>query len=175
MALRGALAVLFGIAAIIWPAKTLAVLVITFGAYALIDGCYLCFSALRARDEERSWALYLVAGLVGALVGILMLGLPGVSIVVFLMAVAAWAIVKGVFELVAAVKLREVLRGEWLYVIAGALSVAFGLLVFFSPGLGAAVLLTYLALYALLFGVLLIGLAFRLRRAQTISAAWMTE
>lgn len=168
MALRGALAVLFGISAIVWPAKTLAVLVIAFGGYALIDGCYLCVSALRARDDKPSSGMHLMAGFTGALIGTLILVVPGVSVILFLSAVAVWAIVKGVFEMVSAFRLRKVIQGEWLYVIAGALSVAFGVFVVASPGVGAMVLFTCLALYVLLFGVLMIGLAFRLRRVQSI-------
>jgi uncharacterized membrane protein HdeD (DUF308 family) len=164
-AARGALAVAFGVAAIAWPAKTLAVIVVAFGAYALVDGCYLCVSALSARGE-RNRGMYLAAGLAGTLLGIFMLAVPTTSLVLLLYAVAAWAILKGILEIIVALRLRALIEGEWLYGLAGALSLALGVIIFASPSLGAVVFLTWLALYALLFGAVLIGIALRLRRAQ---------
>lgn len=166
-AARGVCAMLFGIAAIAWPAKTLAVIVLAFGAYALVDGCYLCLSALSARRDDRTWGMYLSAGFAGAIVGIFILLVPAASLVLLLYAVAAWAFVKGVLEMIVAMRLRQLIESEWLYGLAGALSLALGAVIFLTPGVGAVVLLTWLALYSLLFGAVLIGLAFRLRRAQT--------
>ena len=121
-ATRGALAMLFGIAAIAWPAKTLAVIALAFGVYALVDGCYLCVSAFSARGTERSWGMYLLAGVAGVLVGIFMLLVPAASLILLLYAVAVWAVVKGILEIVLAIRLRKIVEAEWLYGLAGALS-----------------------------------------------------
>lgn len=166
IALRGALAVLFGFVAIVQPAATLAAIVIVFGAYALVDGIYLCISAISARNAEPNWGIYLVGGIAGTLIGILTLVMPGVTALALLYGVAAWAIVKGVLEMVAAFRLRKYIRGEWLYLLAGALSLGLGFYILARPGIGALVLVTWLAIYALLFGTVLIAVAFRLRKAQ---------
>ena len=174
IALRGALAVLFGIVAIVQPAATVAAVVIVFGLYALVDGVYLSVSALSARNEEPNWGMYLLGGIVGTLIGIWTLVMPGITALALLYAVAGWAVIKGVVEMIAAFWLRKVISGEWLYIIAGALSLVLGFYMLARPAIGAVVLLTWLAVYALLFGLMLIAVAMRLRKAQLSGGRPMT-
>src|SRR5688572_19897553 len=166
LALRGGLAVLFGIVAITQPAATFAAVVTVFGIYALVDGVYLCVSALRARNEEPNWWMYLLGGMVGTLIGVVTLIMPGITGLALLYAVAGWAVVKGIVEMIAAFRLRKVIDGEWLYFFAGALSLILGFYMLARPAIGAVVLLTWLAFYALVFGIMLIAVAMRLRKAQ---------
>lgn len=161
---RGLLAILFGVLAFLWPGLTLSVLVIFFGAYALVDGVFAIVSAIRYRDRLERWWLWLIEGLLGVVVGVLTFLWPGLTAFVLLAFIAAWAIVTGTLEIVAAVELRKVIRGEWVLALSGALSIAFGVLLFVWPGPGLLSLAWLIGLYAVLFGIAFVALAFRLRR-----------
>jgi uncharacterized membrane protein HdeD (DUF308 family) len=160
VALRGLFAVLFGLMAFIWPGLTLATLVILFGAYSFVDGVFALFAAVQHRD--RFWAL-LIEGIAGIAAGIVTLFMPGITAIALLYVIAAWAIVTGVFEIIAAVRLRKVLQGEALLILSGIASIVFGGLLLFRPGAGALAMAWIIGSYALVFGVLLIALGFRLR------------
>jgi uncharacterized membrane protein HdeD (DUF308 family) len=158
LALRGAAGILLGIAAFAWPALSLFVLVILFGAYLLVDGIL----ALVAGAMARSWLLVL-EGAASVIAGILALIWPGITALVLLFLIAAWAIVTGVAELVAAVRLRRIIRNEWLLVLIGVASILFGVLLVINPGAGLLTLIWLIGAYSLVFGILLVALAFRLR------------
>jgi uncharacterized membrane protein HdeD (DUF308 family) len=158
LALRGVAGILLGIAAFAWPGLTLVVLVILFGAYLLVDGVL----ALIAGVMARSWLLVL-EGAAGVIVGILTLVWPGITALVLLFLVAAWAIVTGVAELVGAVRLRRIIRNEWLLVLIGVASILFGVLLVINPRAGLLTLVFLIGAYSLVGGVLLVALAFRLR------------
>jgi uncharacterized membrane protein HdeD (DUF308 family) len=160
VSLRGLFAVLFGLMAFIWPGLTLATLVILFGAYSFVDGVFALFAAVQHRD--RFWAL-LIEGIAGIAAGIVTLFMPGITAIALLYVIAAWAIVTGVFEIIAAVRLRKVLQGEALLILSGIASIVFGGLLLFRPGAGALAMAWIIGSYALVFGVLLIALGFRLR------------
>ena len=133
IALRGLVAVLFGAAAFAWPALTLLALVALFGAYALVDGAAAIVSAVRGADGGgRSWAL-LVEGLVGVAAGVWALAAPGLTALALLYVIAGWALVTGVLEIVAAIRLRDELEGEWMLATGGLLSALFGLYVAVFP------------------------------------------
>jgi uncharacterized membrane protein HdeD (DUF308 family) len=161
LALRGAAAILLGIAAFIWPGLTLLVLVILFGAYLLVDGVL----ALVAGGMTRSW-LVLIEGVASVIVGILTLIWPGITAVVLLVLVAAWAIITGLIELYAALRLRRIIKNEWLLILGGVASVVFGVLLIVNPRAGLLALTWLVGAYALLFGVILVALAFRLRSSK---------
>jgi uncharacterized membrane protein HdeD (DUF308 family) len=154
--------ILFGIITFISPAISLAALVLVFGAYAFADGVLSIVSAVRRRGEGRWWML-LLEGLVGIAAGIVTLFWPGITAIALLYVIAAWAIVTGVLELIAAVRLRKEIRGEWLLALGGIASIAFGVLVALFPGPGALALVLWIGAYALVFGVLLVVLSFKLR------------
>jgi uncharacterized membrane protein HdeD (DUF308 family) len=164
VALRGALAVLFGVFAWTWPGPTLLALVILWGAFAIADGVVALLMAWQVRDSGKPvWHLILV-GVCGVLAGVLAFAWPGATAIVLLMLIAAWAIVTGVLEIVTAIRIRKEIRNEWLLGLAGALSIVFGVLMVANPGAGALALIAVIGLYAVLFGVLLIALGFRLRK-----------
>jgi uncharacterized membrane protein HdeD (DUF308 family) len=163
LVLRGFFDVLFGIAAFVWPGITLAVLVLLYGAFALVDGSFAIAAVLVGRTRGMpSWAL-LVEGLAGIAVGAITLFWPGITQLALLFMIAAWAVVTGVFEIVAAVRLRKEIRGEWLLALSGVLSVAVGVALVVNPGAGLLAISWMIGTYAIIFGVLFIVLGFRLR------------
>jgi uncharacterized membrane protein HdeD (DUF308 family) len=166
LALRGLAGILLGIAAFAWPGITLLVLVILLGAYLLADGVL----ALIAGGLGRSWLL-LLEGALGIVAGLLAVFWPAITAVVLLFLVAAWAIVTGVTELVAAIRLRRFIKREWLLVLGGVASIVFGILLVVWPAAGLLTLVWLTGAYALVFGALLLGLAFRLRGSRTTSRA----
>lgn len=163
MMLRGVAALIFGLLTLLNPGITLVVLVIFFGAYAIVDGVFALITALANRREERQWVALLVNGLLSLAVGIATFVWPGITAFALLYLIAAWALITGIMEIVTAIRLREVIRGEWLLVLAGVLSILFGILLFSRPGAGALAVVLWIGAYAVIFGILLIVLAFRLR------------
>jgi uncharacterized membrane protein HdeD (DUF308 family) len=162
LVLRGVAGVLFGLAAFFWPGVTLVVLVAMFGAYALVDGIFNVVAAIRSADSDRWWAL-LIAGILGIVAGVWTFFWPDVTALALLYLIAAWAVVTGILEIVAAIRLRREIEGEWMLVLSGFLSVLFGLYIAFVPGAGALAIVWIIGAYALVSGVLLIALGFRLR------------
>jgi uncharacterized membrane protein HdeD (DUF308 family) len=161
--LRGICAVIFGLAAFTWPGITLAVLILFFGAYVLVDGIFAVASSFGRRKEGKfPWSLFIV-GLISIVVGAITFVWPGLTALVLLYLIAAWAIVRGIFEVVAAIELRKQIEGEWFLIFAGIASVIFGILLMFWPGAGVLALLWLIGTFAIIFGVLLIILAFKLR------------
>ncbi|MBV9404870.1 MAG: HdeD family acid-resistance protein [Acidobacteriaceae bacterium] len=163
LALRGLVAILFALFTFAVPGITLAVLVILFGAYALVDGVIAIVSAVRAAHGHRRWIAFLVEGIVGILAGLVTLFVPAVTFAFLIYVVGAWAIVTGVLEIAAAVRLRQHVAGEWLLILTGIISVIFGVVVFWAPIVGALAIAWWLGVYAFIFGILLLVLAFRLR------------
>jgi uncharacterized membrane protein HdeD (DUF308 family) len=161
LALRGLAAVIFGILAFIWPGVTVTILVLFFGAYALWDGIFALIGAFRTEGKRR-WPLVL-EGLVGIAAGLFVFFWPGPATLALLYVIGAWAVITGIFEIIAAIRLREEIEGEWLMLISGVLSVLFGIALFIWPAAGALALTWMIAAYAILFGILLIVLGFRLR------------
>jgi uncharacterized membrane protein HdeD (DUF308 family) len=160
--LRGVLAILFGVVAFVWPAISIAALVLLFGAYALVDGIFAVIAALtNTAGMQRWWVL--LEGVVGIVIGVLTFFWPGVTAFVLLYFIAAWSIVTGVLEILAAIELRKAITNEWLLIVSGILSVLFGLLVVLYPSAGALSVIWIIALYAVVFGILLIMLGLRLR------------
>jgi uncharacterized membrane protein HdeD (DUF308 family) len=163
LAIRGAAAILFGIGAFLWPGITLAVLVLLFGAYSLVDGIFAVIAGIAARKEQERWWMMVLEGLAGIIIGVITFVYPGVTALVLLYLIAAWSIITGVFEIAAAIRLRQEIEGEWLLILAGILSIIFGVLLVVLPGPGALALIWLIGSYAIVFGILLLVLAFRLR------------
>ncbi|MDL4770869.1 MULTISPECIES: HdeD family acid-resistance protein [Thermomonosporaceae] len=163
LALRGAFAVLFGVVAWVWPGITVLALVVLFGAYALVDGVMALAEAVRGGPgASRAWRA--VSGVAGVVLGIAALVWPGITGLALLMLIAAWAVITGVMEIIAAIALRKEVHGEWLYAVTGVISVVFGVLLFAWPVSGALAVVWLIGLFSILFGAVLIGAAFRLRR-----------
>lgn len=161
--LRGVAALIFGLLTLFNPRISLVALVILFGAYAIVDGVATIISAIANRQGERHWAALLLEGLVSLAIGIVTFLWPGITALALLFLIAAWAVITGVTEIVTAIRLRSAIRNEWLMILAGALSVVFGILLFLAPGPGALAVALWIGAYAVIFGILLIVLAFRLR------------
>jgi uncharacterized membrane protein HdeD (DUF308 family) len=172
--LRGIAAIVFGILALAWPGVTLVSLVLLWGAWALVDGVTALVAGWKARDGAKPmWQIVLV-GLVGIAAGVLTFLMPGVTAIALLIMIAVWAIVSGVFQIIAAIRLRREIANEWMLILSGALSVVFGALMIISPGAGALAVLWVIGSFAIAFGVLLVILAFRLKKhavAPTQAAA----
>ena len=161
--LRGLLAVVFGVIAFFEPQSAFAALVLLFGAYAFVDGVFALIALFRGAGRDRFWVLVLEA-IVGIGIGVLTIARPATTALVLLYYVGIWAILTGVFELMAAIRLRKEITGEFWLGLAGVLSIAFGILLFVVPGSAALALTIWIGAYAFIFGVMLLLLAFRLRK-----------
>ncbi len=161
--LRGIAAILFGVIAWVMPQLSLTVLLLVFGIYALADGVLGVWTAISARKERDHWWLLLFWGLTGIGIGLLTLLAPGITAMILLFYIAIWAIVTGVLQLVAAVRLRKELQGEWLFLIGGLISILFGFILVSRPVAGALALLWLIATYAVIFGIIIVLLALKLR------------
>ena len=170
LALRGLVAVLFGVLAFMWPGATLITLVWLFGAFALVNGILSLVLAAKTPKGYPKVGSLILGGLLGILAGLLAFVMPGITALGLLILIAAWAIVTGIMELVAAVKLRKIINNEWLLVLAGIASVVFGVLLLFQPAAGALVLIWWIGAWALLSGILLMILAFRMRNWKGLIA-----
>jgi uncharacterized membrane protein HdeD (DUF308 family) len=163
LTIRGVVAMLFGVFTFFWPAITLTVLALVFGAYALMDGIFNIVSAIRGgRGHERWWVLVL-EGIVSLGAGVITFFWPGMTVLALIYVLAVWAILTGVLEFAAAIELRKYITGEWLLALAGVASVIFGFLLFFRPFAGAIVVAWWIGAYAIVFGALMIALSLRLR------------
>ena len=161
--LRGIAFIVFGVLAFMWPGLTLVTLVLFWGAFALVDGVLALAQAIMGGSMGPRWWLALI-GVAGIAAGILTFMWPLVTAFLLLTFTACWAIVLGVFQIAGAIKLRKEIDNEWTLILGGVLSVLFGLVLLAAPGLGAVVLIWVVASYAVLFGVLLVMLAFRLKK-----------
>jgi uncharacterized membrane protein HdeD (DUF308 family) len=163
VALRGIVAIIFGLLALIWPGLTLFVLIALFGAYALVDGIFAVIAGIASYGRNERWWAVLLEGIAGIVLGLLTFFYPGTTALVLVFFIAAWALITGVFEIAAAIRLRKEIEGEWMMVLSGLLSIIFGLFLVVAPGAGALGLTLVIGAYAIVFGILLIILAFRLR------------
>lgn len=162
--LRGVVAVLFGVVAIVWPAITVLSLALLFGVYTLLDGITSLTMGF-GRAGDRSDRVYMVTlGVLGIIAGLIALIWPQITVIVLLVVIAVWAIVAGVTQIAAAVRLRKVIRNEWFLALSGAVAVVLGILLIVQPGAGAIALVVAIATFALVWGIVLIVLGLRLRQ-----------
>jgi uncharacterized membrane protein HdeD (DUF308 family) len=169
--IRGALGILFGLIALFLPGATMLSLVLVFAAYAFLDGVLGIVSAVRAARENERWGYLILEGLVDIAAAAVAVLWPGITVVAFVFVIAFWAIVTGVLELIAAFRLDFIDGRGWL-VFGGIVSILYGALLIAAPMIGAVVLTWWLGAYALVFGVCLVMLAFKLRaRLEKLSPA----
>ncbi len=162
--LRGLMAIAFGVLSWVQPGISLAALVMLFGVYALIDGVAGVWASMAGHNDDGHWWVLLLWGVVGVGVGTLTLSAPGLTALALLFYIALWAVATGVLQIVAAVRLRKEIEGEWMLGLGGLASVAFGVVLMARPMAGAVALLWIIATYAIFFGLLLVVLAFKARR-----------
>ncbi len=165
--LRGIAAIAFGVLALFWPAITLISLTLLWGAYTLVDGVFALWAAISGRANApamgpRWWMA--ISGVVSILAGLAAFFWPGMTAFILLIFIGIWAIIIGVLTIWGAIQARKEIEGEWVLGLFGLLSIAFGALVLFQPGAGALSLIWTIAGYAIFAGVLLIMLAFRVRK-----------
>lgn len=161
--IRGLVAIAFGVVALAWPGATLVTLVLFYGVFALVDGVFAVIAAVRGGGAGSRWWLAFV-GLLGIVAGLVTYFAPGLTALALLMVIGVWALVYGIFEIVGAIRLRREIDNEWMLMIHGALAALFGIMVLVRPGAGALALIWLIAAFAIVSGVLLIALGFRLKK-----------
>ena len=165
--LRGLLAILFGLASFLWPEITWLALILLFGIYAIVDGVFAMISgASRSRYSSRWW-VFLLEGLISLTAGVIVLLRPGLAGLALVIVIAVWAILTGILEILAAIRLRREIRNEWMLGFGGFMSIVLGILMLLQPAAGGLVITLMIGAYALIFGILLVALGFRLRRLNT--------
>ncbi|WP_370678916.1 HdeD family acid-resistance protein [Comamonas sp. GB3 AK4-5] len=169
--LRGLVAIAFGVLTFAQPGVSLVALMLTFGVFTFVDGILGMYAAIRGRGLGGHWWVLMLWGLVGVIVGVLTVVAPAVTALVMTIYIAAWALVTGVMQIIAALRLRKEIRGEWLLVLGGAMSVLFGGFVLAQPGAGMMAMLWVLALYAVLLGLVMVLLAFKVRKGVRLLEA----
>ena len=165
LAFRGAVALVFGLTALLWPGLTLVMLVLLFGIYALLDGIVTVALGSRNLAREHGWVLFL-EGCAGVGLGLAVLLWIRVAAELLVVLIALWAIGTGVLELIAAVRLRRELPEEMLLGIAGVVSVLLGIAILAWPGTATIALAILLGSYAVIFGTSMLIQALRLRRLR---------
>jgi uncharacterized membrane protein HdeD (DUF308 family) len=160
--IRGVLAIVFGLIALFEPGVTMLSLVIVFAAYAATDGVFAIISAVRAANQGERWGWLALAGVAGIVAGIAAVMWPGLTVAFFIALIAVWALVSGGFLLAAAFRL-DADHGRWWLVLGAVASLVYGLLLLIAPMIGALVLTWWIGAYAIVFGISMIAVAFRLR------------
>jgi uncharacterized membrane protein HdeD (DUF308 family) len=164
LVIRGVAAILFGVLAFMAPAASLLMLVLLWGAFALINGVFDVVLAVRGARVLRGWGWLLFEGLVSIAAGVITFVWPRITAFGLLALIAVWAIVTGIAEVATAVRLRRLIRGEWLLALSGILSIAFGVILLARPQAGALAVAWIIGVYAIVFGGLLVGLGVRVHR-----------
>ncbi|HVR47691.1 MAG TPA: HdeD family acid-resistance protein [Candidatus Binatia bacterium] len=161
--IRGIIAVIFGILAYLWPGATWVAIAILFGAYALVDGIFAIIATVRAAETQQRWWPFLLEGIVGILIAAITFYDVRITIFALYFTIAAWAFLTGIFEIVAAIELRKHVANEFWLILGGIASIAFAVLMIWFPLAGFLAITWLIAAYAIVFGIMLIALAFRLR------------
>ncbi len=162
IAIRGVVAIAIGVIAFVIPTATMLALVLVFAAYMLVDGVFAIVAAIRAARQRDRWGLLVLEGLADIAAGVVAVVWPGITVLAFVLLVAAWALVSGVLAIMAAFQLN-LDHGRWWLVFGGIASVIYGVLLIVAPLIGALVLTWWFGAYALVFGITLLVLAFRLK------------
>jgi uncharacterized membrane protein HdeD (DUF308 family) len=166
IALRGVVAILFGIVAFAAPGAFVLSLVLLFAAYTLVDGAFAIVGAVRAAQRHERWGFLLLEGLVDIIVAVAAVLVPGAAVWAFVLLLAAWALVTGGLMIAAAFRLH-LHYGRWWLGLGGLVSILFGIALALEPGMSALVLTWWIGAYTIAFGVLLLILAFQLRSRHT--------
>ncbi len=165
IAARGVLGIVIGLIAFLFPGPALLSLVGLFALYLIIDGGFAIAAAVRAGAGDQRFGLLVFEGIAGIAAGIIAAAISGLTVLVFVGLLAAWAIVSGALELRAAFKLTED-HGRWWLAVGGVISLIFGVVLIAAPGLGAVVVSWWVGVYATLFGASMLVLAYKLRARE---------
>ncbi len=168
--IRGIAAIGFGVIAFAYPGLTVAMLVLFFGAWVLVDGVFRVVGAIGHRASDKEWGFDLIIGIVGIIIGFLTFHAPQITALALIIYIAAWALMIGATEIALAIKLRREIKGEWFLILMGLVSIVFAVMLLWNPAVGAAALIWIMAWYAVILGVLGIIFGFRLRSLPTFAA-----
>lgn len=166
LALRGIFAILFGLAALAMPGITLKAVIVLFGAYAVTDGVFAIVAGVRAVERRQRWWPLALEGIVDIVAGVAVFAWPSLSALFLLYLVSVWAVLTGILEIAAALRLRRHVKGEWMLAVNGVISVLLGAFLIAPPRVGILAVVSWIGAYALIFGVMLLALGLRLRRLQ---------
>jgi uncharacterized membrane protein HdeD (DUF308 family) len=166
--LRGVAAIIFGVMAFVYPGLTVAVLVLLFGAWVLVDGVFRVVGAIGHRASDPEWGFHLIIGILGIIIGFLTFHAPRITALALVIYIAAWALMIGATEIALAIKLRREIKGEWFLILMGLVSILFAIMLLWNPIPGALALVWLIGSYAIVFGILGIILGFRLRSLPTL-------
>jgi uncharacterized membrane protein HdeD (DUF308 family) len=170
--IRGLVAIALGVSTIVWPGITLLALAFLFGAFSLVDGAMSIVLGIRGEADGTIWWTMILLGVLAAMAGIIAFAWPGLTLLVLVTIIGVSAIVRGVFEIMAAVRLRKVLDDEWILGLSGFMSILFGGLILWRPDVGLLAIALLIGAYMIALGILAVALSLRLRRTgQTLSAA----
>ncbi len=169
--IRGIAAVVFGILAFAWPVSTIFAIVIIFGAYAFVDGVFAIAAAIRAAAAHERWWPFLLEGIVGIVIAAIVFFEPHTAAFALYITIAAWALITGVFEIAAGVQLRKHVANEFWMILGGICSIIFGILLLLNPLIGALTLIWIIGAYAIIFGIVMVVFALRLRKHATPTPA----
>jgi uncharacterized membrane protein HdeD (DUF308 family) len=161
-AVRGVVAIIFGVVTFAQPEQALQALVLVFGAYALMDGIFAVVAGIASYRYFEHWWAVLLEGVTGIVIGLLTFFWPNITTLALLYFIGAWALITGIFEIVTAIQLRRVITGEWMLILGGLLSIIFGVLMFVFPAAGAVSVIWVIGMYAIVFGISEIIFAFRM-------------
>jgi len=163
LAIRGIIALLFGVVALLLPGTALLALVIAFGAYAFIDGVFALAAALTRRERDgRGWLA--LEGIAGLIAGVIAFVRPGLTVVALISLVAVWALLTGALKIVLAIRLRREIQDEWLLALSGAASIVVAALIMMAPLKATLAFIWTLGIFAIVLGGLLVALSVRLRQ-----------
>jgi uncharacterized membrane protein HdeD (DUF308 family) len=170
--LRGLCGIAFGILAFTMPGLTLATLVMLFGVAAIVGGAFEMIGAISAKSQSDDWWIWLLQGAVGVIVGVLTFRIPGVTTLVLMFFISVWAFATGVLQIIAAIRLRKEIKGEGWLMVSGLASIALAIILMANPAAGALGLIYYIGAVALITGIVMTLLAFRVKGAvKTVKAA----
>jgi uncharacterized membrane protein HdeD (DUF308 family) len=168
--IRGIVAIVFGVMAVLWPLGAILAFGILFGAYALVDGVMAIIATIRAIETHQRWWPLLFEGLAGMAIAAITFWDVGATLFAVYLVIAAWALVTGVLEIIAAIQLRKRIANEIWLIAGGIASIIFGALLLWRPLAGALALTWIVGIYAVFFGCVMIGFSFRLRGHAAASA-----
>jgi uncharacterized membrane protein HdeD (DUF308 family) len=166
--IRGVAAIVFGMLAFVYPGLTVAILVLFFGAWVLVDGVFRVVGAVGGRATDPEWGWHLVIGILGIMIGFLTFHAPRITALALVIYIAAWALMIGATEIALAIKLRREIKGEWFLILMGVLSILFAFMLLWNPIPGALALVWLIGAYAIAFGILGIIFGIRLRGLATL-------
>jgi uncharacterized membrane protein HdeD (DUF308 family) len=158
--IRGIIAIIFGLLAVIFPGAAIVAFVFLFAGYALVDGVLALITATRTSDH-RLWLIF--EGVVGIGAAAATVLNPAITAFVFAIWIGVWALITGVLEIVLAIRMRNEIKHEWWLILIGALSIILGMILLGNPGLALLTLVWYVAIYAWIAGVAFIAFALQLR------------